>query len=103
LDLDPTHLAEVMDGDYLGGTVRRIDELRSEGRAIKTRVTLSYSVLQVSSVNARIVDDVMDNSVYVKVGTEDALSEPTGDQLRILYSLRKIDGAWKVVDSVRSE
>jgi hypothetical protein len=103
LDLDPTHLPEVMDGNYLEGTVHRISELQNEGKAIKTQVSLSYSVLEVSAENATIVDDVIDNSVYVNIGTEDAISEPTADQLRILYTLRTVGGVWKVVDSVRSE
>src|SRR5438067_7635470 len=36
LELDPAHLPEVMDGDYLLNVRQRIDELRTEGRAIKT-------------------------------------------------------------------
>jgi len=103
LELDPTHLPEVMDGDYLEGTVRRIEELRTENQAIKTQVSLSYSVIQASSEVANVVDDIVDDSVYVKIGTDDAISEPTSDQLRILYELRNLGGIWKVVDSVRSE
>jgi hypothetical protein len=103
LELDPTHLPEVMDGEYLDSTARRIEELRSEGQAIKTQVSLSYSVLQATADFASVVDDIIDNSVYVRIGTEDALSEPTADQLRVLYKLRNVGGIWKVVDSVRSD
>jgi hypothetical protein len=103
LELDATHLAETMDGDYLTNFTQGIDQLRSEGRAIKTKVSLHYFVFQASADAASIVDDLEDNSVYVTVGTEDALSNPTGDQQRVLYRLRKVEGAWKVVGSVRSE
>jgi hypothetical protein len=103
LELDKTHLAEVMDGDYLEGIEQLIDSLRSEGRAIKTKVTLSYSVVSATAESAQVLDDVEDNSVYVNIGTEEPLSSPTADQFRLLYRLQNFSGVWKVVDSVRSE
>ena len=101
LELDTTHLTEVMDADYLTNITNRISELRTEGRAIKTHVLLNYSVLKASSASAEVFDALEDDSVYVKIGTEDPLSDPTADQLRITYELRMLDGVWKVVDSVR--
>jgi hypothetical protein len=66
-------------------------------------VILNYFVIEASQDFANVVDDIEDNSVYVKVGTEDPLTSPTGDQLRVLYSLSKSSSVWKVVESVRSE
>jgi hypothetical protein len=103
LELDTTHLEEVTDGDYLASISDRIVELRAEGKAIKTHVILDYSVLAVSQSLATIVDDFEDDSVYVRVGTEDPISEPTGDQIRTVYTMSKSSGVWKVVDSVRSQ
>ena len=103
LELDTSHLSDVMDGDYLASVEKRIDELRDEGRAIKAEVRLNYSVVQAGADSASIVDQFEDNSVYVAIGTDQALSEPTADHLAVLYTLRKVSGAWKVVDSVRSE
>ena len=92
-----------MDGDYLANVERRIDELRAEGRAIKTQVVLNYFVLRASDASASVVDDFEDNSVYVKIGTEEPLTDSTANQLRVLYELRNFSGAWKVVDSARAE
>jgi hypothetical protein len=103
LELDDSHLTEVMDGVYLASVRQRIDELRSEGRAIKTHVILNYSVIQASRESATVVDDFEDDSVYVKLGTDEPLSEPTSDQVRTLYKLQYSSGIWKVVDSVSSE
>jgi hypothetical protein len=103
LELDESHLPEVMDGDYLNTVSQRIDELRTEDRAIKTHVILNYSVLEVTEDSATVIDDFEDDSVYVKVGTDEPLTDPTADQLRVLYKLRNFAGAWKVVDSVRPE
>ena len=103
LELDESHLSDVMDGDYLNHIAGLIEELRSEGRAIKTQVVLNYSVVIATTETAAVVDFVEDNSVYVRINTEDPISDPTADHLRIMYRLKKFSDAWKVVDSVRSE
>ena len=103
LELDGSHLSDVMDGDYLEHIASLIDDLRTEGRAIKTQVVLDYSVVAATTEAATVVDFVEDNSVYVRIGTEDPISDPTADHLRIMYRLKKFSDAWKVVDSVRSE
>ncbi len=103
LELDTTHLSDVMDGDYLTNIEQLIDELRSENRAIKTQVALNYTVVQATSDTASVVDFFQDNSIYVKIGTEEPLSTSTADQLRVLYRLRRFPDGWKVVDSVRPE
>ena len=102
VNLDSTHLVEVMDGDYLATTTSLIEELRSEGRAIKTQVSLDYTVVQADPASAAVVDFFVDNSVYVRIGTGDPLSTPMADELSVLYRLRKLDQVWKVVESARA-
>jgi hypothetical protein len=103
LDLDQTHLAEVMDGDYLNTVSQRIDDLRSDNRAIKTHVILNYTVVQATQEAASVIDDLEDDSIYVKTGTEEPLSDPAADQLTVLYKFKNFAGTWKVVDSVRPD
>jgi hypothetical protein len=103
LDLDQSHLADVMDGDYLSTVNQRIDDLRSEDRAIKTHVILNYRVVEATQRAASVIDDFEDDSIYVKTGTEEPLSEPVADQLTVLYKLENFSGTWKVVDSVRPD
>ena len=103
LELDPSHLSDVMEGDYLATTTQLIEELRSEGRAIKTHVTLNYFVVEVGAETATVVDNFDDDSIYVAIGTEDALTSATPDKLSVLYQLRKFRETWKVVDSVRPQ
>jgi hypothetical protein len=92
-----------MDGDYLQTVSQRIDELRSENRAIKADVSLNYSVVHATAEEASVIDDYEDNSIYVTIGTQDPLTDPVADHVTVLYSLRNSSGTWKVVDSVRSE
>jgi hypothetical protein len=102
LELDPNHLPDVMDDEYLADTQDLIEQLRAEGRAIKTQVSLDYTVVEASSNSATVVDFFVDNSIYVKLGTEDPLSNPTADRLRVLYRMQRISDTWKVIKSVRS-
>ncbi len=103
LDLDKTHLAEIMSGDHMDMLGERIDELRTENRAIKTDVDHQFQVVQVTGDTAQIIDDYISNSIYVDPVTKLPLSEPAADELRVLYRLNKADGKWKVVDSVRDD
>jgi hypothetical protein len=103
LELDTTHLQDVMDGDYLAAISDRISELRAEGKAIKTHVILNYAVLSATQDIATVVDDFEDDSVYVRIGTDEPISEATADQVRTVYKLSKSSGVWKVIDSVRSQ
>jgi hypothetical protein len=102
LELDKTHLSEAMGGDHLNSVSQRIDELRTENRAIKTNVDHDFTVVQVSGNAAQIVDDYISDSIYVDPATQRPLSEPASDELRVLYRLSRSEGTWKVVDSVRA-
>ncbi|HEY3061326.1 MAG TPA: hypothetical protein VGL99_20345 [Chloroflexota bacterium] len=102
LQLDSTHLSEVMDGEHLANIEQRISVLRSEGRAIRTKVSLNYNVIDASETTATIVDRIEDTSFFVKAGTEQPLTQPSADILLVMYRLQKISGLWKVVDSVRA-
>lgn len=100
-DLDTTHLPEVMAGDHLASAEDLIAQLRIEGRAILTDVTHKYVVLDATSDTATVLDEYVDNSVYVDPLTHDKLTQPQGDTLKEQYEMNKIDEAWKVVTLIR--
>jgi hypothetical protein len=103
LELDETHLPEVMDGDFLTSFESSLQHLAEQGRAIKTQVSLNYAVVEATANSAIVHDGIEDNSYYVVAGTEQPLSDPTTDFLRLEVTLNKVDGAWKVVKSVSAD
>jgi hypothetical protein len=103
LELDPVHLPDVMDGEYLNQFETQLKSLQMQGRAIKTQVTLNYVVVQASNETATIHDRVEDDSFYVVPGTQDPLTPPANDVLRLELKLRKSEGSWKVIDSVSAD
>jgi hypothetical protein len=100
--LDPSPLDNVATGDELLALRRDVDELRGEGRAIKTEVQHQYSVLSVDGDHAQVADRLRDFSIYVDASTK----EPLPGQVRpddanaplstIVYFLRNEAGTWKV-------
>jgi hypothetical protein len=103
LDLDPTHLSDVMEGSYLHTFEMRLDNLRTSGRAIKTQVTLNYKVIEASDTTAVVIDRVEDDSYYVSAGSEEPLSDPSNDLLRLELKMLNDTGTWKVVESVSAD
>src|SRR5205085_6327251 len=103
LELDSSHLPEVMAGDYLQNFESHLDGLRMQSRAIKTQVTLNYNVVKASSEVAIVHDRIEDESFYIDPGTQKPLTDPANDQVMIEFSMAKLDGVWKVTDSVTAE
>jgi hypothetical protein len=96
-------VGEAMGGEHLNSTARLIDELRDENRAIRTDVDHDYHVVQASQRSAQVLDDYLTNSFYVDAVTQQSLSAPASDELKVLYKMFEFDDGWKVVDSVRAE
>jgi|SRR5579859_2684438 len=101
LELDSTHLSEVMGGDYLQNFIARLDDLQLQGRAIKTQIVLNYTIAQATHDAATVIDRLEDSSFYIVPGTEEPLSEQVSDVLLIEFKLVRTGEVWKVVDSVR--
>ena len=100
LTLDSSHLSDVMSGRYLEHFLDVLSQLQSEGKAIKVQVGLNYTVVQATDDLAVVHDRLEDGSVYVQLGTNVALSDPVNDVQLTEFTLARLDGAWKVVDSV---
>jgi hypothetical protein len=92
-----------MAGDYLQNFEARLDDLKVQGRAIKTQVTLSYNVVSATNDAAVVHDHIQDQSFYVDPVTRKPITDPANDQVLIEFDLAKLDGVWKVVDSVAAE
>ena len=100
--LDPSPLDNVATGDELLALRRDVDELRGEGRAIKTEVQHQYTVLSVDGDHAEVADRLRDFSIYVDASTKEPLpgqvrpDEANAPLSTIVYFLRNEAGTWKV-------
>ena len=103
LELDPTNLPDVMDGEYLQMFESRLEALAEQGKAIKTQISLNYKVVLANTQSATVLDRIEDDSYYVKAGSSEPLSDPANDVLSLEVKLIKRDGLWKVVESVSAD
>jgi hypothetical protein len=100
-DLNPELLTQVMAGAALQRERTAIDDLRAQNRAVQMSISHDISVLHVSPDEAAIEDDYTSDLTYVDAETKEPVRPTPIDKWEFAYRLRKLDGVWKVVDSVR--
>lgn len=103
-NLDESDLEQVMAGPLLERTLEEIDSLRQQNRAAKIDVEHNFAVLDVDSAagTAVVRDAYANRSSFVDANTKELIGQPAGGEIITdTYSLRLVDGTWKVEDSVR--
>ncbi|MBV9359296.1 MAG: hypothetical protein JO023_27615, partial [Chloroflexi bacterium] len=107
LNLDPAHLPEVSADPHLTVLQNGIEQLSNEGHAIRTDVQLNFKLLSATSSSAIIVDDFVDNSVYVNPETKEPITDDDEtnslrNESNVEFKMQKFDDTWKVVDSAHA-
>src|SRR6266542_6746310 len=100
-DLDSSLLPDVAAGDELAALTSRIDDLRSQGRAVRTHVIHHVVALPTAPDEAVVADEYEDRSIYVDFETKAPIdpsnSDPqTGPVVKVRKLLQKFDRVWKV-------
>jgi len=104
LNLDTSHLSEVMSGAELARQEQQIRDLQAQGRAAKLEVQHRIAFVQVSPDHAVIYDEYLNRSIFVDPVTKQELptKEPPATE-KISFEMRRINGSWKVVDGARHD
>lgn len=103
LNLDTSHLSEVLDGKALQLVTDEVNELKAKGRPVKIiEDDRAIALSRVTDTSATLVDEYTSRSVFADPNTKQPLPR-TGPPTRIRqsYEFRKIDGVWKIVDGTR--
>ena len=104
LNLDTSHLAEVMAGAELSRQEQDIHALQAKGRAAKLEVDHRIAFLDSSSERAIIYDEYLNRSIFVDpVSKQEIPTKEAPATQKISFEMRKIDGTWKVVDGRRHD
>ena len=104
LSLDTSRLPEVMAGRELAQAQQQIEDFKAKGKAAKVDVEHRIALAKVTPTEAVVADEYLNKSVYVDPVTKaefKTTSPPTVEKLS--FTLRKIDGQWKVVEAVRND
>jgi hypothetical protein len=100
-DLDASLLSGVAADPELAGLTDKIEQLRSEGRAIRTHVIHHLVALPTAPGEAVVADEYEDLSTYIDAVTKEPIDPSTADPksgpiVKVREVLQKIDGTWKV-------
>jgi hypothetical protein len=105
-DLDTSLLDAVAAGAELDALTSGIDDLRSQGRAVRTHVIHHVVALPTAHGEAVVADEYQDLSIYLDFETKAPVdaSNPdpqTGPTVKVRKLLQKLGGVWKVTASER--
>lgn len=102
LDLDDTRLGEVSTGDELRRMGEEVANSRRGGYAVRVDVSHSYVIVDVTVDEARLVDEIFDRSFTVDPVTKNPpQGSNAGNAIRDLFTFKRVDGVWKVANSIR--
>jgi hypothetical protein len=101
-NLDASRLGDVMTGPRLQRAIDEVSGLVQQGRAVKIEVSNQPVVLQVDGDKATVFDEYQNRSGFIDPVTKEPLSSPgNAEVIRDSVTLTRVDGVWKVLDSVR--
>jgi hypothetical protein len=102
LNLDAGLMNGSASGDELRSIRDEVEQLRSQGVALRVVVTHKPVVLEISATSATLLDEMVNNSFFVDPVTKNPpVASGSGNILKDTYRLQKIDGRWVVTGSVR--
>lgn len=104
LQLDTSRIPEVAADEELQRIHEEVEGFRHRGQAVRATVTHRYFVFDVTEREAKIHDEIFDRSFMVDPVTKEPSRGPdSGSLVKDTYFLKKMDGVWKVIKSVRQE
>jgi hypothetical protein len=100
--LDASKLSDVTADERLEEAQAEVADLRAAGRAAKIQVRHSFSVLSATANEASLKDRYVNSSYAIDPTTKQPIGAPGQSQsTTVSYSLRRMDGRWKVVEAIR--
>jgi hypothetical protein len=94
--LDTTGLDEVLTGDALRAVRREIRDLRREGLRVRVRVKHDLRIRIADAGTAVVIDRYENHSVEFDQETGKPTERDPKELILEAYTLKKLDGAWKV-------
>ena len=102
LNLDISHLPDVMAGPALERERQQIGDLQARGVAAVIEGDHEVGLLSLAPDEAEVYDEYVNRSYLVDPVTREPVGAPEPEEtVKVSFRLQKLDGVWKVVDSER--
>jgi hypothetical protein len=96
LKLDTSRLGEVLTGEALTNVRDQIEEQKSKNQPVRIRVEHKYSIVLVDDATATVDDTYVNHSQRLDPRTGEPVEKDPNQPVRRTYTLKKVDGSWKV-------
>lgn len=95
-NLDTSRLAEVLTGDALKDVRDQIEEQKAKNQPVRIRVEHDYHVILVDASTATVEDTYVNHSQRLDPKTGQTVDPDPNQRVRRTYTLKKVNGTWKV-------
>lgn len=103
LKLDPAPLERVTTGEALQTSRQLLEDQRNENQPVRVRVEHNYRIVIRSETEAVIDDTLISHSVRLDPQTMEPIEPDPNETIRNTYTLRKVEGEWKVAEIIGIE
>ena len=100
LRLDTSRLGGVLTGEALDNVRRQVEEQRSKNEPVRVRVEHQHQILIVDQTTASVEDNYLNHTVRIDPQTKQPTEPDPNDRVRRTYTMKKVDGVWKVANII---
>lgn len=100
LQLDPSPLDQVAMGDGLQVLQSQVEEQQKLNQPVRIKVEHSYTILITSTDTASVDDRYVNHSVRLDPQTKEPIEPDPNQQVRKSYTLKKVEGRWKIAEII---
>lgn len=100
VELDASPLDDVMEGEALSQSTALIEEAKSKNEPLRVQVEHDYRITITGDSTASVDDNFVDRSVRLDPETLQPVGPPANKTIRNSYTLRKVEGRWKVAEII---
>jgi hypothetical protein len=103
MTLDPSRLPEVLTGDALELVRGQVKAQRDKNQPVRVRVEHDYRIVLVDAATASVDDRYVNHNVRLDPETLEPIEEDPNEQVRRSFTLRLVDGTWKIAEIIGYE
>jgi len=96
LRLDPSGLDQVLTGDALENHLMQVNEHKANNEPVRISVEHDYLITIADETSASVDDNYVNHSVRLDPETMEPTEEDPNRRIRRTYTMKKVDGTWKV-------
>ncbi|MGH9201411.1 MAG: nuclear transport factor 2 family protein, partial [Vicinamibacterales bacterium] len=94
--LDSSRLGEVVAEDALENHRSQVGEQKQKNQPVRISVEHDYRITIVNDSSASVEDNYVNHSVRLDPQTKEPVEEDPNKRVRRTYTLKKVDGTWRV-------